>query len=233
MTNIAPNLQNPSPPTFPEVLELLKRDILKNINCVRPGVVQSYNVGGANQPPTATIEIAQKQVTSILADGSRTLSDYPVLVSVPVYFAGGGRYVSTYPINEGDECILLFNDRELDNWLAQGPGQAPTTGRFHDLSDAFALVGIKSGPNAITNVSATAMQTRSIDYTGPDGEGELIELTQGKISIIADEVVVHSRLKGTFDSGGTGFVYTPAQIDTYTDGVPANHHAPTPPEVPT
>lgn len=49
----------------------------------------------------------------------------------------------------------------------------------------------------------------------------------------AGKAIWHGLLEAIFDAGGTGFRYRPAQIDTYTDGVPSSHHGPNPPEVPT
>jgi hypothetical protein len=58
--------------------------------------------------------------------------------------------------------------------------------------------------------------------------------TAGKINMRAGtEAILHGAQKAIFDAGGTGFTYQPAQIDTYTDGVPSNHRAPAPPEEPT
>lgn len=233
MTNVAPTLQKPNPPTLLALLETLERQILKEMNCVRIGQVQSFNPGGVGVAPTAIVRIAQQQVTSIAPDGTKTLAEYPLLVNVPVWFTGGGGYTATFPIRENDECIILFNDRNQETWLQVGAGQAPPTGRVHDLSDAICLVGLRSNPRALAGISTTAMQVRSDNYTGPTGTGECIEIGPGKIQIIADEVVTHARNKATFDAGGTGFVYTPAEIDTYTDGVTTNHHNPSPPEVPT
>lgn len=218
-----PTYKKPIPPNLQTLLAALKREIKKEINCAKVGVIQSFDA--ATQ--TAVIEIAQLQVTSISADGTQTLSPYPLLANVPVYFPAGGGFTMTFPIAAGDECLVVFNDRQIDNWLANGAGLAPTIGRIHDLSDGFAYVGVRSAPRALADVSTTAAQLRS-----DDGD-TLVEVSSGKIQLIADEVVIHGRNKTTFDAGGTGFVYTPGAIDTYTDGVPSNHHAPTPPEVPT
>lgn len=227
MSAIIPTNQTINPPSLTALFDAFRRDIQKNINCVRIGVIQSFSPGDASHGPTATVKIAQQQVTSISSDGVKTIAEYPLLLMVPVYFQSGGGFTHTFPIGENDECLLLFNDRELDNWLVQGPGQAPLTGRVHDLADAFALVGVRSNPRGLANISTTASQLRS-----DDGQ-TFVEVGPGKIQVVADEVVLHARNKITFDAGGTGFVYQVAQIDTYTDGVPSNDHVPHPPEVPT
>lgn len=221
--NYTPPNQSKNPPTLPEVLDTQKHDIFKNLNCVKIGVIQSFDAG--NQ--TATVKVAFQQVNTIQPDGTREVSDYPLHLVVPVVFPAGGGFTLTFPVNAGDECVLLYNDRQLDDWFYSGAGSVPSIGRLHDLSDAIAIVGLRNATRSLAGVSASATQLRS-----DDGE-TYVEVGPGKIQLVADEVVIHGRNKTTFDAGGTGFVYTPAQIDTYTNGVPVVTHAPHPPEVPT
>lgn len=70
--------------------------------------------------------------------------DPPVIQNVPVFFPG--EY--TYNINPGDECIVVFSDSCIDGWWYTGKISNPMVGRFHDLSDGFAIVGFRSLPNA-------------------------------------------------------------------------------------
>lgn len=233
MTTVVPTIQTLNPPSPTALQDAQQREFSKTINCARPGTIVDYDPGAEGvRPPTATVQIAQLQVTSIAVDGTQTFAPYPPLQLVPVYFAGGGNWDMTWPVAQGDECLLIFSDREIDNWFTNGAGLAPTTTRLHDLSDAFCIVGIRSGPNARGGVSTNSVQIRSKDYSGPSGQGELLEVGAGKIQLIADDVVLHGRNRASFDAGGTGFVYTPSHIDTYTDGVPSDHHSPSPPIVP-
>ena len=64
----------------------------------------------------------------------------PQLVGVPVYFPGN----FTYTINAGDECLVIFADTCIDGWWQTGDVSDPMVGRFHDLSDGFAIVGFRS-----------------------------------------------------------------------------------------
>lgn len=233
MTDVTPTYQKTAPPTVRELLDSYKREILKEINCAKIGSIVEYFPGDEKTVPLATVKVSFQQVTSISPTGVRTIAEYPLLLHVPVEFTGGGGYSMTYPVKPGDECLVVFNDRELDNWLTSGGGQPPTTSRMHDLSDGVAFVGIRSNPRAIANVSTDAVQLRSDNYTGPTGAGECIDMRPGRIHISADNLNLHGRTKITFDADGTGFVYTPGHIDTYTDGVPSDHHPPNPPEVPT
>lgn len=234
MSTIVPTPQTLNPPSDTALMDALKRDILKSINCARVGTIKNYDPGVAGvRPPTATVQIAQQQVTSVALDGSKTFSDYPPLSLVPVIFLGGGGFSVTWPIAAGDECLLIFHDRAFDNWFTNGAGLPPPVGNLHDISDAFCIVGLRSGPRALGGVSTTSMQMRSDDYTGPNGAGECIDISPGKIQFFADEIVSHARSKNVRDAGGTGDVIEPGQITGYTQGVPSSNNPPTPPEVPT
>lgn len=87
----------------------------------------------------------------------------PELVDVPVCFPGGGPFVLTFPVTTGDECILLFSERAIDFWWQNGGVQLPAEYRTHDLSDAFAFVGVNSKPRKLSGVSTSDVQLRARD----------------------------------------------------------------------
>lgn len=122
----------------PELLDAfgqLKLDITRTMNCVKIGSVQSFN------PTRKTIQ-AQILFKRVLNDG--TIADYPVLVDCPVFTLQGGGGAIQFPIEAGDNCILLFSDRNIDAWFQNGQAAAPFDARCHDLSDGIALVGLNA-----------------------------------------------------------------------------------------
>lgn len=175
MPFIEPTLEQPSKPTIPSLLAALQTQIFRDMNCVKIGVVQSFDA--AKQE--VTVKIAMQQVTSQKPDGTKMLAEYPLLLRVPVFFPSGGGFTLTFPIGEGDECIVLFNDRQIDNWLTQGGILPPTSNRTHDISDGIALVGIRSNPRALSSVSTNSVQLRS------DDGGTVFELGGGVVNITA------------------------------------------------
>jgi len=94
-----------------------------------------------------------------------TLEDLPIppLGDVPVVYPGGGGATLTFPIEPGDECLVVFASRCIDMWWKYGKVAPPAEGRMHSLSDGFALVGVRSQPNVLANISTTATQLRSND----------------------------------------------------------------------
>lgn len=97
----------------------------------------------------------------------------------------------------------------------------PGSRRIHDLADGLYIGGVLNGTPST--------------YIQFDGAGNinLVAPSSNKINLSAGEVILHGANKITFDAGGTGFVYQPSQIDTYTNGVSSTAHNPNPPEVPT
>jgi phage baseplate assembly protein gpV len=176
MNPIIPTIQSVNPPSKTTIIDAQKRDILRELNCVKIGVIVSYDPGEVGiRPPTASVQIAQEQVTSVDTDGNKTFASYSPLELVPVYFPGGGGFSLTFPVNVGDECLLLFNDRQLDNWYLNGAGNPPTLNNLHDLSDAIALVGMRSCPRALGSVSTISTQLRS------DDDSTYVEVKTGQI----------------------------------------------------
>ena len=74
---------------------------------------------------------------------------FPVLSDVPVFFPGTRSAGITWPVSAGDECLVIFADFQIDEWLISGNEGEPASARCHDLSDAFAFVGFRSRPNAL------------------------------------------------------------------------------------
>lgn len=144
----------PNEPTLSDLLDLLKKEILLGMNCHHIGTVQSFNV--MSMTVVATINYTKTYFT--LDDVTNlyvaTQVNYPTTIDCPIICLGGGKANLTMPIAKGDECLLLFNDRDMDNWYASGQLGPAATARLHSFSDAIALVGLKSTPNLLTTYDA-------------------------------------------------------------------------------
>lgn len=137
-----------SDPELSDVLALQKLDIFASLNCSKVGEIKAFD----GDKKTARVQILFKRK---LPDGST--ASYPLLLDCPVFtLQGGGGYLQM-PIAAGDQCILLFSDRNLDDWFQNGAEAVPPSQRMHDFSDAIALVGI----NAL-NSSAPAYPTNKV-----------------------------------------------------------------------
>lgn len=183
------NLKTLTPPDLPNVLDEAKRDIGLSINCVQIGVIQSFD----QATQRANIKIAMKQVRDIAEDGVKTIVEYPILLECPVMVLFGGIDIITLPIQPGDNCIILFNDRQIDNWMYNGNDQTPNIGRVHDLSDGIAIVGIRPLTNSIGNYLANGIR---LSHGAGNSQ---IDLKEDLIESIADLFLHNGDMRVTKD----------------------------------
>lgn len=122
-----------------------------------PGIVQSFD-------PDRMICSIQPAIRGIVRDeqGIERELQMPMLLDCPVVFPGGGGCTLTFPIASGDEALVVFASRCIDGWWQLGGVQSQAELRMHDLSDGFALVGVRSQPRKFS-VSASRAQLRSDD----------------------------------------------------------------------
>lgn len=170
---------NPNGPTeIPDLRALLnahRDELFASLNCHQTGTIVSFD----QDKQTAVVQLnAQRvvydrpQTTNEGLQQQPRIVDYPLLTDVPVFFASGGNARLTLPIAQGDTCIVLFNDRDLDAWWASGQVVPPNSPRMHSLSDAMAIVGIRSQGNKVSDYSATDAELRFGDAfvsIKPDG----------------------------------------------------------------
>jgi hypothetical protein len=122
-------------PTMADVLNDFKKDVFRTMNCVKIGKIISFN--GIKK--SAQVQILFKAVN---ADG--TFTSLPVLVDCPIFTLQGGASAIQTPITAGDNCLVLFSDRNIDLWFQTGSENAPSNSRCHDLSDGIVLVGLNA-----------------------------------------------------------------------------------------
>jgi len=136
--------------SFRDLLEAHQTKIMMETNCHSIGTIRAFNA----VTQTAQISINYLKTFNVTDQKTGKYStenkEYPLLLGCPVVFLRGGIYSLTMPVAVGDECLVFFNDRDIDQWYASGNTAELPTPRLHSLSDAIALVGIRSKPKAIT-----------------------------------------------------------------------------------
>lgn len=123
-----------------------------------PAIVTKYN------PVALTVEAQpaiQGRVMDI--DGTVRLVNLPLLLDCPVCFPHAGACSLTFPIQPGDECLIVFADRAIDVWWQLGGVQPPAEVRMHDLSDGFCLLAPWSQKTRITDVNTEEVELRTDD----------------------------------------------------------------------
>lgn len=142
-------------PTLDNVLQAVKDNVHENLNCINIGQIVEFN--STNQ--TAQVQVMIKRISEIKLDGTIVYQQFPTILNdVPCFVLFGGTGYLTMPITKGDNCILLFADREIDNWFQNGSYTATTTLRTHDVSDAIAIVGINSLQTSIQSYLTTGIK---------------------------------------------------------------------------
>lgn len=131
--------QRNSKKSLSQTLEAWFGSFSDSFNAVKVGRIESVDFN--NQTVSVSILHKKKTSNSLSKD---VLVDYPLLKAVPFIVIGGGSSSLTFPIAVGDNCLLLFCDYEIDRWWDTGENLPANFERKHDISDAFALVGVHS-----------------------------------------------------------------------------------------
>ena len=203
-----------------ETLNQLKKQVSSMLRVALPGTVESFDA----ETVTATIQLGVLG----LSDGESTALS--VLNDVPVMFPRGGGCSLTFPVNKGDECLVIFADRSIDFWWQSGGIQEPVDARVHDLSDAFCIVGPQSQAKKISGISTVSAQLRTDDgaafielSSGHDvtvkTPGKLTASADGGTEITSPEIILNGNVtingnlsQGMGDSGGAATMRGPVTV---------------------
>jgi hypothetical protein len=139
--------------TLVEALKMSFSEGLKGVHTLLPGEIVSYD----NATQRARVRIG---CSIELIDN--TLLPYPVLIDVPVQFPRWGGYTITMPVSPGDECAVVFGERDMSRFLSSGATDfPPVTARKFDLSDGFAIMGLSSSASVVSDAPTDAIEIRA------------------------------------------------------------------------
>ena len=179
--------------TSNEVKNVIKDWIKKggeNIHVSMIGKIESYN--------------PQTNRASITPVGSMTCPDwqelpYPTIHNVPIQYPCGNRGKSgvTFPIKQGDTCIIVFADHQIENFLS---GEKSDDMRNHSMNDAYAIPTLfsdsvptlKSNPNDVCMFNDGALIVlKSSSMTIKLTDGTSVSIGGGDIVVNGISVVHH------------------------------------------
>ena len=144
----------------------LLMNIEKQFICLAGRIVEYFP---ATQ--TATVKLSEDRTYST-PQSDDVQTGHPLLHDVPVYTSGGGTWHITFPIKEGDTCLMHFSQSGYDHWLFKDEDSAgkntdghpmPWTKRKFNCDDGFAQVGWNNIPRAIPEYSGTDAEFRNQD----------------------------------------------------------------------
>jgi len=149
-------IASPVSPDLRAVFDNFKAEVFYGLNCHQVGRIVSYDI---------TKRTASVQISVLRVLGDREVA-YPLLTDCPVMFPAGGGAILSFPIKPGDLCLVLFNDRDLDTWFAEGSDSVPNTARAHSLSDGIALVGLGNLARPLPGSTVGLQDVVSLQYNG-------------------------------------------------------------------
>jgi hypothetical protein len=147
-------------PSMHTVLKKLSSRIASDIRVAIPAIVQSFDP--ITQTITAKVAIRERYINEDLVVSN---IEIPILTDVPIVIPRAGGYALTFPIQSGDECLIIFADMCIDAWYSNSGVQNQIESRRHDLSDAFAILGTWSQPRCLQNYSTDSAELRSLNGT--------------------------------------------------------------------
>lgn len=138
------------------MVDIAIQNALLDVHTALPGTIKSFD-------PATQLASVEPGVQRIFRDGAEKV--IPIIETVPVQFMRGGNFCMTFPIQPGDQCLLVFSEREIAQWQAFGDQNAQVPRRYgiHDYTDAMAIPGFYSNAYRITNFSTTGTQLRTLD----------------------------------------------------------------------
>ena len=132
---------------FNDVMEIAQDAIMSRLNCHNIGRIIEFD----KDTQTCTVELMQiKQFSNQL------ITPAPI-TQVPLIMLGAGGAYITMPNPVGTICLLLFLDRNMDNFMETGEQYVPDTTRMHDFTDAIALTTFTTLVNPLNNYDEEAV----------------------------------------------------------------------------
>ena len=173
------------------LLKLSLNDFGENFNCVRVGIVQEF----LYKQQLVRVKIASQRLIRINRDGTQTTQDYAEIYAKLCYATP---YMNQPP-KVGDECVLLFNDREMESWWINGSANQRAYNRMHDLTDCIAICGLRSQPklvNIFTNLVEFFYDTLAKTNVKMLSN-QIVTTTDKIVNYIKDEIFNKTKLKQT------------------------------------
>ena len=174
-----------------ELYRTIMDTVSANLRVAMPGIIQSFN----STEQTVVVQLAVRERIK-QPDLSFKWVQIPLLVDVPIVIPRAGGFSITLPVQEGDECLVVFADTIIDAWWANGGVQNQPEKRRHDLSDGFAILGVWSQPRVIPNYSTSSAQLRT------DDGSVYAEISTSGITLNGDVTITGSLTAPTATIGG-------------------------------
>lgn len=168
-----------------DTYEMVRRMMLQVHTCI-PGIIRTFDPASQTCSVSPAIKMRIKR-----PDGTFAFEELPIIVNAPLVFPNAGGFYITLPVQAGDNCLLLFSERALDNWHDLGGVQPPeneaVVSRNHDLTDALVLLAPVPLSESVANYSTVGVSVRNEDNSmRMTVEATKVGLYGGSNSIVVD-----------------------------------------------
>lgn len=114
-------------PDLTKLLQQFGRNLADQFNCHRVGRITAFD--------SNTLICKVKLLDKLIFNG--TEEDYVEFTNMPLLIYATETAGLTLGNVVGAECLVHFNDTDIDNWLETGEAYAPNSLRQHDFADGF------------------------------------------------------------------------------------------------
>ena len=193
-------------PSLADLNNAQTRDIFLKFNCHRIGFIENFDPVAM----TAKVKISDLAVKETYV--GRGWWEFPLLVDCPVYMPMTNGKGITYPVSIGDSCIVLFNDRDIDNWFESGNINEPKTPRVHSISDGIVIIGLHSQAKPLENFNNNATEIRFGNTIVSLDDKIKIENSVKNLGVVLDNLI-EALINLKVQHGATAY---PVTVDTIT-----------------
>ena len=117
-----------------DVIQMVQKKGKLAVTNALPGIIRSFDPETVTCEVDIAVKVNLTKAGTLYEDYQYESANYPILVDLPVIFPRGGGVTLTFPIKEGDECLIVFSSRSIDFWWQNGGVQERADGRILDLS---------------------------------------------------------------------------------------------------
>lgn len=158
-------------------------DLTYSLSVMEDGIKYDINVHKVGKitkfyPDKLTVDVQVLSKFNI----QDNVTDYAVLLDLPLIIDGAIDTHLTFGDITGSECLIHFNDTDIDAWYETGEKYTPPSLRLHNISDGFATLR----PHSQTNLFPYDMEGTVLNKGN-----NIIKLTGNEIS----STVSNSQLK--------------------------------------
>lgn len=185
-----------------EVLKSFFNSKINELNFCLPAKIVTYDFSTQK----ASVKPLLKKVYT-----DDSVIDLPIVNNVPVMHPSSGGASITFPVKKNDQVLLVFSQRSLEEWLDNGKDIAPDDPRTFDLTDAIAIIGLRSFNN---QSPAKNNDDLMVSYGGSEitikknKDIELKTATKVKINSPESEFTGNLKVNGTTTLVGTTTIET-------------------------